>query len=151
MCSYVLPFSYPVKNQNAELSVEELKQLLEWDREVQPVTMLPGDFVDNNGVTSIVFRGGNSAKVIDWYQRRCEFINKIKSSRNVTISVVESEWQCAHCHARARKEHTRINGAYHNPNGPAVAKYCPRCGFNSRKWYESGSIRRHEINIPKHN
>jgi len=149
MITCVLPFNYPLKNQKAELSSEEKRQLREWDCEVQPSTMMPGDFVDNNGITTITFRAGNSAPVIDWYQRRCDFISSIKSSRNISVAVIKTEWNCIHCRARACKEYTRVNGEYHNPNGPAVIKKCMRCGLNIQKWYDSGSILRFESDIPK--
>jgi hypothetical protein len=141
----------PDEKATDQLTPEDMRELVVWDRNIQPPNMLPGDFVEQDGVATIVVRG-DAQRIFDWYMRRCDFISARKRAnaarrRTVEIQSTTCDWKCKRCGARACLEQTAVNHQRHNPVGPAVVKYC-RCGYKISKWYAFGVLTKCEVCIP---
>lgn len=144
-------YSEPDEKATEQLTPEDLRELAVWDRNIQPADMRPGDFVEQDGVATIVVRE-NPGRVFDWYLRRCEFIAARKRAnaarrRNIEVHSTTREWRCKRCGSRACVEQTLVNNQPHNPAGPAVVKYC-RCGYKISKWYTLGVLVKCEVAVP---
>lgn len=150
MFNLVPSFTYSEPDEKAtdQLTPDDLRELSVWDRNIQPPSMLPGDFVEHDGVATIVVRE-DPTRVFDWYLRRREFIAARKRAnaarrRTVEVQSTTRDWSCTRCGSRACVEQTNIAGKHHNPAGPAVVKYC-RCGYKISKWYTLGVLTKCEV------